>query len=93
MIVALFLLNTDPNSLIATVTVVIVLMVVQAVLEYGLFLRVRMVVIVWYCLKEIIICGSCFFKQEEILGAHGILSKWKSEVLGYVKVEHAILAP
>jgi hypothetical protein len=44
-------------------------------------------------LKEIIIYGSCFFKQEEILGVHGILSKWKPEVLGYVKVEHTILAP
>jgi hypothetical protein len=93
MIVALFLLNTDPNLLIATVTVVIVSMVVQAVLKYGLFLRVQRVVIVWYCLKEIIIYGRFFFKQEEILGVHGILSKWKSEVLGYVKVEHTILPP
>jgi len=46
MIVALFLLNTDPNLLIATVTAVIVSMVVQAVLKYGLFLRVQRVVIV-----------------------------------------------
>jgi hypothetical protein len=41
MILVLFLLNTDPNLLIAMVTVVIVLMVVQAVLEYGLFLGVQ----------------------------------------------------
>jgi hypothetical protein len=44
-------------------------------------------------LKEIIIYGSFFSKQEEILGVHGILSKWKSELRGYVKVEHTILAP
>jgi hypothetical protein len=41
MILVLFLLSTDPNLLIAMVTVVIVLMVVQAVLEYGLFLGVQ----------------------------------------------------